>query len=137
MYRFILYVSRSCLAQDVADASVQRIVDVSGPWNTSQGISGALAFTGDRFAQVIEGPGSAIAELLRRLRRDPRHSDINVVQDRASLVRRFAGWSMAYSGPRELLAPQLAPLLLGAPGNLRDGAANDLVALMQAFTMGR
>jgi hypothetical protein len=134
MIRSILYVSRSNLDPRTADEEVSLIVRVSVAWNAIAGITGALAFTGARFAQFIEGPADGIAELLDRLHREDRHSQLAVVLDEEAKERRFSSWQMAYSGPADLLAPQLEPLTRGGGTTNRHPAAEDLISLMQAFT---
>lgn len=63
--------------------------------NARRDLTGALAAHRGRFIQVIEGPADAIDGLLDRLRRDPRHRDLQVL-DRAPVESRsFEGWSMA------------------------------------------
>lgn len=43
-------------------------------------ITGLLVFDGQAFCQFVEGPRNAIATLLARLERDPRHLKMRVLQ---------------------------------------------------------
>lgn len=65
--------------------------------NDRDGLTGALAAHGDRYIQVIEGPPQALDGLLRRLERDNRHKNIEVIDRRAADRRRFDGWAMAHA----------------------------------------
>ena len=51
-------------------------------------------FNGTRFLQIIEGAEPAIDDLLARLRRDPRHSGLEVRDERKVEARNFPDWSM-------------------------------------------
>jgi hypothetical protein len=62
--------------------------------NALEGITGLLIFNGTHFLQIIEGAPDAIKDLLERLRRDPRHSGIEVRDERLIEERSFPDWSM-------------------------------------------
>lgn len=62
--------------------------------NVLDGITGLLIFNGTHFLQIVEGPSLRIAALLERLRRDPRHSGLEVRDERAIDQRSFGDWSM-------------------------------------------
>lgn len=134
MIRSIFYISRSTLVMPAEESRVQDIVDWSRSWNADVGITGALMFTEKRFAQVIEGPPPIVAELMGKLRLDPRHTGIDVILDRLVPAREFAGWTMAYSGPEDFVEAQLAPLSAGRPDQARITAAHALIATMQGLS---
>ena len=71
------------------------ILAESGRNNARDGLTGALAAHGDRYIQVIEGPGDAIDGLLRRLTTDPRHNDIVIFGREMVEQRLFGDWGMA------------------------------------------
>jgi hypothetical protein len=62
--------------------------------NALDGITGLLVFNGTHFLQIIEGAHDAIDDLLERLRRDPRHSGLEVRDERKVKERSFPDWSM-------------------------------------------
>ena len=62
--------------------------------NSIDGITGLLVFNGTHFLQIIEGADPAIDDLLARLRRDPRHSGLEVRDERKVESRSFPDWSM-------------------------------------------
>ena len=62
--------------------------------NALEGITGLLIFNGTHFLQIVEGAPDAIDELVERLRRDPRHSGIEVRDERSIDERSFPDWSM-------------------------------------------
>ncbi|GAA4718433.1 BLUF domain-containing protein [Sphingomonas lutea] len=62
--------------------------------NVIEGITGLLIFNGTHFLQIVEGAPHAIDDLVERLRRDPRHSAIEIREEREIEERCFPDWSM-------------------------------------------
>ena len=62
--------------------------------NALDGITGLLIFNGTHFLQIIEGQPQAIDELVEKLRRDPRHSGVEIRDQRMVEARSFPDWSM-------------------------------------------
>jgi len=100
---------------------------VSVPRNEKNDITGLLLYANGLFLQVVEGPASAIDELMARLARDPRHHGINVLSSTEVTEREFAQWSMGFkhvsqSDLREyphfapFFSPDFDPAQLGTPG---------------------
>ncbi|ODU70048.1 MAG: hypothetical protein ABT11_09685 [Novosphingobium sp. SCN 66-18] len=103
-----LYISVSALPADAQAAAIDAIVDVSRSRNAGLDVTGALIFSGSRFAQLIEGPADSVATLRAAIKRDVRHRNVTTIEAGTSGARLFAGWSLAYSGhstfvDRELL----------------------------------
>jgi hypothetical protein len=59
-------------------------------------VTGALYYDDRHFFQTLEGPEPAIAVLLERIRRDPRHADMRILARGPILARRFPCWSMKF-----------------------------------------
>ena len=53
-----------------------------------------LIYNGIHFLQVIEGAPSAIDDLVERLRRDPRHSGLEIRHEHEAEQRTYPDWSM-------------------------------------------
>ena len=64
--------------------------------NAQDGLTGLLIFNGTHFLQIVEGARNVVDLLLERLRRDPRHSGLEVRDERRVRARSFPGWSMEY-----------------------------------------
>jgi hypothetical protein len=92
--RSLLYVSRRLATAD----DVQDIVAVSRARNAQWQVTGALIASRGRFAQILEGQRSAVDALMDSIRRDGRHTDVEVLLYDDIERRRFPGWSLAYSG---------------------------------------
>ena len=106
-----LYLSRSTAAPSAAANNVGRIVASSRARNPSLGLTGALLFTGEHFAQVLEGTSQSIVTLMTIVGQDPRHDQITVVAREPIDTRRFGNWSMAYSGPSQFVARHVTRLM--------------------------
>lgn len=130
MIRSLLYVSTSTLIVPDELPRVDAIVAVSQARNQSLGVTGALIFTERNFVQLLEGDPEAVETLMASIRRDERHTAIEIVQDQRH-ERRFGGWSMAYSGPASFVRQAVDPLL--EDDGPRPEVALRLVRLMEAF----
>jgi hypothetical protein len=79
------------------DLSAQDLDDIhlsARHLNALDAITGLLVFDGLRFLQILEGTGEAIDNLMARLRRDRRHSAVEVRDQRSIGERSFPDWSM-------------------------------------------
>jgi hypothetical protein len=96
MLRRIIYISRSLIGAD--PEMLAAIVLSSIRWNAEVEVTGMLWADGESFAQVIEGGHDEVERTMDRIRTDRRHTDIEVLLDRAVLSRQFGNWSMRRAG---------------------------------------
>lgn len=59
----------------------------------ARGITGCLSLRGHCIGQVLEGPPREVRNAFARLKRDWRHRDLVVLEDRAVTAREFTGWA--------------------------------------------
>lgn len=123
-----LYVSRCLLPPRWVDAAVADIVRVSRIRNESLGLTGALLFTGNRFAQYIEGTAAHVATVQASIERDARHGEVQTILNGRLEGRLFDDWSLAYSGPSLFLAAQVDAVIDEAPRS-----AERLVGILREF----
>ncbi len=99
LYRLV-YTSRNHLegGEDEQKAAVAGVLAVSKRNNARVGVTGALLFNSGSFAQVLEGSRAAVETTFERIQRDPRHSDVAVLQCEAVDHRAFPNWSMGFIG---------------------------------------
>lgn len=76
------------------DDDIARLMDSSRPYNESVEITGMLACFGDRFIQVLEGAPDVVGALYDRIRNDPLHRHVTVVQDVSVKDRAYPGSAM-------------------------------------------
>jgi hypothetical protein len=110
-----LYVSHCRFPARWSDAAVADIVAVSRSRNVASGVTGALLFTGMRFAQFLEGPAASLNGLQDSIERDPRHADVRTILSGAQEARLFDRWSMAYAGPSLFVSNNVEAVLDDAP----------------------
>ena len=84
----------SLASLDLSASDLEDIHRTAVELNALDGITGLLVFNGTRFLQVIEGADKAVGDLLERLRRDRRHSSVEVRDERRIAARSFPDWSM-------------------------------------------
>lgn len=89
----LFYVSR--LAAALSLAQVRVLVGQAQMLNRRAGIGGTLTFTGNHFAQILEGPLQAVQTLAQRIAQDPRHTHFRIVQECTDLpAPEYRGWDM-------------------------------------------
>lgn len=135
MERSLLYVSRKTLPPALEEQEIAKILAVSRAHNAEVGITGGLINTTYAFAQLLEGPGKAIEDLMQRIEEDWRHANVQTLRYEAILRRRLPDWSMAYSGPSTYVANQIEQLLgkdIGSESRKVDRLINMLVQLAVA-----
>ena len=133
MLETLLYVSFSTLFMPDDEAVVTDIVRFARRRNAQIDVTGALVFTHQRFAQYLEGPEWALAEVMADVRRDPRHRDIEVVASAGAERRRFQGWDMAYAGPSVFVRQQVDVLVGLGSGPAIKLPAERIIRLMTEF----
>jgi hypothetical protein len=90
----VFSVSRATSAVD--NAQIRSILQASRNHNARLGVTGCLLFSGHCFAQVLEGPQSAVSALARRVAADPRHVGVRVLSQARRDEREYADWPMGY-----------------------------------------
>ena len=90
----LTYASR--LKKKLGHDAVEKIADVSRRNNRKLGVTGALCSSPRGFLQILEGPASAVNDLSNRIVRDPRHTQVTLLEYVKVPFREFENWSMAY-----------------------------------------
>jgi hypothetical protein len=129
----LLYLSYSELPDDEADRQVQAIVDKSVANNGLIDVTGALIFTGEHFCQFLEGKAEDVMGLMSSIRLDHRHSDVTVVHKETANARRFASWSLAYTGRSTFISNHLEGVIYASTERDRENAAKSVIGMMQEF----
>ncbi|MAI70081.1 MAG: hypothetical protein CMM01_04140 [Rhodopirellula sp.] len=111
MLRRITYTSLASVTLD--QRALLDLLHAARGYNKLDQITGVLIHDQGRFLQVIEGPISAIENLVQRLQSDRRHWQLKIHEDVFAETRLFSDWAM---GLGELTDPTLACL----PGFLNE-----------------
>lgn len=102
MYLFrLIYYSRNAIVGSEDPhfrADLKDILEKAKHNNMANGVTGALLFNQTYFAQVLEGDRKAVTDTFCRIARDPRHTDLVILEARPITQRRFADWSLCFVG---------------------------------------
>lgn len=112
MERSLIYVSRRSLVPCNPEQVAAEIVATARVRNATLNVTGALVCTPRHFAQLLEGPISAVDELMHSVEEDSRHSEITILEVSPIVRRQLPDWSMAYDGSSTYVARQVGALLL-------------------------
>lgn len=107
-----------------------RILETSRRRNPENGLTGALMLREQRFVQVLEGPDASVGETLGRIAVDPRHGDLEMLEDGGAAARVFGDWTMAYAG--EFGLPDI-PLSLSLVGSILSDAQTAMLGKLRAY----
>ncbi len=88
----LLYRSRR--AQPLDDTQVYEIYKQATENNALEGITGLLVHDGNFFVQLLEAGDAALTAMIHKLEADPRHCDIEIIDERVIERRSFGTWSM-------------------------------------------
>lgn len=133
----IVYCSRNRISGTSTDVEIEigSILSVARAKNKKAGISGALLFSGDAFAQVLEGPLDAVEEIFERIQCDERHSDVVMLRNAESEARIFSDWSMAYVHPDAVHALPNAEIDLDEAFSHPAMGAEKVVSLLEQLVV--
>ncbi|MBP8849127.1 MAG: BLUF domain-containing protein [Breznakibacter sp.] len=75
-------------------SDIQQILEKSQINNAKKSISGMLYFDDNYFIQVLEGDRKLVSDLMFKISKDERHTDIVIVNITEINQRMFSKWSM-------------------------------------------
>lgn len=90
----VVYISSATKAFEPSE--LDRLLEGARRRNERSGVTGVLLHDDYSFLQVLEGTPEAVRRTVERIKRDPRHGGMTVVQDQPITERDFSDWSMAY-----------------------------------------
>ena len=128
----LIYVSRKSLPNSRA-SDIDNILLVSRKRNKELEVTGALFSTSNTFAQFIEGPELSIHQWMNSIRQDARHRDVKVLSVRYEVQRKFAAWTMAYSGEEYYIDKQIRRLIDVIPPSSFAERVEELEDLFEEF----
>ena len=129
----LVYCSRNRILGNNAEvtAELQNILASSRTNNGRAGITGALLYNAGNFAQILEGPLAAIERTFEVIQRDPRHSEVTVIQSGRAVARQFPEWSMAFAGNNTVERMPLATAAFDAVFSNSVGAGEQMLSLLK------
>ena len=91
----LVYRSRLSIPPDDVEGEVARILEAARTKNPQHGITGALVVWEDNVVQTLEGEEGVVRGLYETISRDPRHQQVDLVEETSGVERAFTRWSMA------------------------------------------
>jgi len=90
----MIYVSKP--VEEVDSDVLESILGTAQINNTEHDLTGLLVFDDQHYLQVIEGGRMKVSQLLGNLYKDPRHTDLLVLDFDYISQRQFPDWSMQF-----------------------------------------
>ncbi|MEL7012390.1 MAG: BLUF domain-containing protein [Pseudomonadota bacterium] len=112
----LVYQSQSLINPDTVtfQKELDGILAMSQVANEKVGLTGQLLCHRDIFVQILEGPEDSVDETFERICRDPRHTDVEVLDDGYQDHRMFKDWSMGCIGQGKISQSLLNELQIGS-----------------------
>lgn len=88
----IVYLSSAWEGFDRSE--LDELARIANAKNTEHGLTGLLLYSGTHFIQVLEGSRDDLDTVFEKIRRDPRHTNIEVLFDTPIRARSFDNWGM-------------------------------------------
>lgn len=130
-----LYISEFIGCAANRKSLVAELVTCSTEKNTSLHITGGLIFTGQHFAQILEGDPKKLDALMVSIERDPRHKVLKVFDRKEIKVQRFPYWGLAYAGPSNFVSDHITRLLASTQQASSKRDENSLTELIVEFAI--
>lgn len=86
---------RSRALYPAPEVALEDILQIAALRNARLHVTGALGVAGSHYVQLLEGPPSALDDLMTSLRVDARHTDLDVLYRTGASTRLTPEWSMA------------------------------------------
>ncbi len=93
MLRQVVYISSA--TQHFGTEALEELLARARANNERCGITGILLYHDLSFLQIIEGTRDDVDRLMTRIKRDPSHTAVRIVQDESISERDFRSWAMA------------------------------------------
>ncbi len=98
-------VYRSQAVRPLSPPELQALTSVAQARNGREAITGLMLYDRNRFYQWLEGPADGVGRVMSSIRNDPRHTNIEVLDERPVERRSFADWSMKLATPGPIFGP--------------------------------
>jgi len=130
--RSVTYTSLARLDLDASD--LEAIHQTAERENAARDITGLLIFNGTHFLQILEGDESALRQLIENLRRDQRHSGLEVRHDEPIAQRSFPDWSMELVKVSASGLAATETVCERLPDEISDGVRNRVIRMTEGIS---
>ena len=134
LYR-LLYVSENQIeaGQGALARELSSILKASNRNNRPLGLTGALVFDDLWFLQVLEGERDDVWRTFERIRTDPRHDGVRLVEFLEVEERTFGNWWMGLAMRNERTRPHFAPFVQNNVLQVKTMRPAQILGLMRAL----
>ncbi len=81
---------------DLAEKDIVDILAKARDFNSKNDITGCLLLHNNEFIQILEGDKKVLQDLIEKIKKDDRHSNVMVLAENIIEKRVFEKWNMAY-----------------------------------------
>ncbi len=130
----IIYCSRNAMDPEGESMQVElnKILASSRRNNPRAGVTGALLYNSNRFAQILEGPLLEVERVFERIQSDQRHDEIVVIESSTVPSRIFPEWAMAFVEPRSCeINPRVTEAFEAVFGGAPDASSRFLTIVKE------
>ena len=99
----------SVAVEAMSDTELMSILHKARNKNQRLDVTGMLLYRGGNFLQVLEGDEKVITDLFEVIRKDPRHTKVDLIGKRPIQKRAFDEWEMGFVNIDTLNKPVTVP----------------------------
>lgn len=92
----VQFIYTSSAVKKFSDKELFQLLEGAATFNRIHDITGLLLYASGTFMQVLEGAPEVVDELMRRIKLDTRHRDVNVLVRNLRTSRDFHQWHMGF-----------------------------------------
>ncbi|MGB5377489.1 BLUF domain-containing protein [Muriicola sp.] len=87
---------RSTALPNIKTEQIMEIVDTAIAFNRQEGITGCLIYDRGHFIQILEGEKDPVDELFKKIKKDARHTNTEILSTGWTKNKIFNSWNMGY-----------------------------------------
>lgn len=130
-----LYISKYIGWDEQVRSDVAEIVSLATQKNALISVTGGLIFTGQYFAQILEGESENLDRLMASIARDARHEILKIFNRHKIRSRSFPSWGLAYEGPSHFVSGHITRLINSGQPPTTGRGEKWLIELIEEFSV--
>lgn len=96
IYNMHSLVYRSQAIDTFAVSDIYKMLSDAREFNSRHNITGCLLYHNNQFLQLLEGEEKEVEKLFKRISKDARHHDLEIICEERGFSRLFNDWNMAF-----------------------------------------
>ncbi|PBQ30538.1 blue light sensor protein [Sphingobacteriaceae bacterium] len=82
---------------NISEDDIASILSTSRAFNKTHSITGCLLYYNGEFIQILEGEENVVQSLFSNIRKDKRHTNVQLIAEEFAAGRAFESWNMAFN----------------------------------------